>query len=560
MEPLAADLETMVRTPLDDAHVAAMREAGHVEDFDAGAWIARLGEPIERLWFVEAGEVEAVNPATGERYGEATLGPGQYFGEIAFLNGGLHMMSARTVGPSRLLGVPRERMLEIMSRIPELSDRIVTVFAARRRRLLEQGGSGLTLVGAEVDRNVRRIAAFANQNRIPVRSLSVGEHEAERLAHACGIGPAEPAVLYGKGQVIENATPAKLARLIGLDLDLDEKAVHDVLIVGGGPSGVAAGVYAGAEGLSALVIEDLAIGGQAGTSSRIENYMGFPTGISGGDLVWRGEVQAMKFGTRFAVPHRATALTRQGNGLFRVTLDDGGKVCARAVIVATGVQYRRLPIENLDRLEGVGVYYAATDVEARWCRDTDAVVIGGGNSAGQAAMFLSRTAKHTHLFVRGDSLAASMSDYLSSRLEADPAITIHYRTEMSALHGEEYLEAIDVRDRQSGETRRMDTRAVFVMVGAAPNTEWLSGCVELDDKGFVESGSAVGKSSSYATSHDGIFVVGDVRAGSVKRVASAVGEGSVVISKVWEHVEAMREAEAARKAAAEEEKAPATVV
>ena len=559
MESLAADLETMVRTPLDESHVAAMREAGHVEHFDAGAWIARLGEPIDTLWFVEEGELEAVNPGTGERYGEATLGPGQYFGEIAFLNGGLHMMSARTVVPSRLLCVPRERMLGIMSRIPELSDRIVTVFAARRRRLLEHGGSGLTLVGAEIDRNVRRIAAFANQNRIPVRSLSVDEHEAERVAHACGIGPARPAVIYGKGQVIEEATPAKVARLIGIDLDLDDSSVHDVLIVGGGPSGVAAGVYAGAEGLAALVIEDLAIGGQAGTSSRIENYMGFPTGISGADLVWRGEVQAMKFGTRFAVPHRAVALTRQDNGLFRVTLEDGGKVCARAVIVATGVQYRRLPIENLDRLEGVGIYYAATDVEARWCRDTDAVVIGGGNSAGQAAMFLSRTARHTHLFVRGDSLAASMSDYLSSRLEADPAITVHYHTEMSALHGEEHLEAIDVHDRKSGETRRMDTRAVFVMVGAAPNTDWLSGCVELDDKGFVRSGAAIGRSSPYATSHEGIFVVGDVRADSVKRVASAVGEGSVVISAVWEHVEAIRRSGEAERTAGRED-APATTV
>ena len=216
---------------------------------------------------------------------------------------------------------------------------------------------------------------------------------------------------------------------------------------------------------------------------------------------------------------------------------------SRAVVVATGVQYRRLPIDRLESFEGVGIYYAATDVEARWCRETDVVVIGGGNSAGQAAMFLSRTAPHVHLFVRGDSLAASMSDYLSSRLEADPAITIHYGTEVTALHGEDHLEAIDVHDAESGESRRMDTRAVFVMVGAAPNTDWLSGCVELDDKGFVKSGSAVGKTSTYQSSHPGIFVVGDVRSGSVKRVASAVGEGSVVISKVWEFVEERRRSE-----------------
>ena len=539
MESLAADLETLVRTPLDEAHVAAMRAVGARRDVVAREWLARFGDPMDTFWFVEEGELEAVNSTTDERYGDATLGPGQYAGEIAFLNGGRHMTGTRAVRASRLIAVPRARMLELMSRVPELGDRVVTVFAARRRRMLESNDASLTLVGAEIDRDVRRIAAFASRNRIPVRSLSVGEHEAERLARACGIGPAKPAVVYGKGEVIAEATPAAIARLVGLDLDVDADALHDVLIVGGGPAGVAAGVYAGAEGLSALVVEDLAVGGQAGTSSRIENYMGFPTGISGADLVWRGEVQATKFGTRFAMPHRAVSLGER-DGLFRVTLEDGRELCARAVVVATGVQYRRLPIEGLERLEGAGIYYAATDVEARWCRDTDAVVIGGGNSAGQAAMFLSRTARHVHLLVRGDSLAASMSDYLSSRLDADPAITIHHGAEMTALHGEDHLEAIDVRE--GGATRRLGTRAVFVMVGAAPNTEWLSGCVELDAKGFVRSGAEVGRSSPYETSRPGVFVVGDVRSGSVKRVASAVGEGSVVISAVWAHVEATRRA------------------
>jgi len=538
MESLAADLRTMVRTPLDESHVAAIREAGRIRQLDAGDTLVTLGDPIELFWYVEEGELEAVNAVTGERYGGATLGPGQYVGEISFLNGGRHMLGARAVAASRLIEVPRQAMLRLMSQIPEMSDRIVSVFAARRRRLLESNDANLTLVGAEVDREVRRIAAFANQNRIPVRSLTLGEHEAEKVAHACGIGPTEPAVIYGRGQFVADPTPAKIAALMGIDLNVCGDAIHDVLIVGGGPSGVAAGVYAPAEGLSALVIEDLAVGGQAGTSSRIENYMGFPTGISRADLVWRGEVQATKFGTRLAVPHRAASLKESG-GILTVTLEEGGTVRARSVIVATGVQYRRLPIDRLEAFEGVGIYYAATDVEARWCRDTDAVVIGGGNSAGQAAMFLSRTARHVHLFVRGDSLAASMSDYLSSRLEADPSITIHYRTEMTALHGEEHLEAIDVRDRQSGDVRRMDTRAVFVMVGAAPNTDWLSGCVELDDKGFVLSGQAIGRATPYEISHPGIFVVGDVRAGSVKRVASAVGEGSVVISRVWEHVNAV---------------------
>jgi thioredoxin reductase (NADPH) len=336
--------------------------------------------------------------------------------------------------------------------------------------------------------------------------------------------------------VIEDPTPEKIARLLGLDLDVAEGTMFDVLIVGGGPAGIAAGVYAGSEGLSALVLDDLAIGGQAGQSSRIENYMGFPTGISGADLCWRGEVQAMKFGTRFAVPRRASGLARQEDGSFRATLDDGRTICARAVVVATGVQYRRLPLDRLEHFEGAGNYYAATDVEARYCRDTEVVVIGGGNSAGQAAMFLSRTARHVHVLVRGTSLAASMSDYLLSRLEQNPRITIHYTSQMQALHGGDRLEAVTIRDASGGQDWRIDARAVFVMVGAAPNTGWLSGLVALDGKGFVLTGPDAGAEGGFHTSAPGFFAVGDVRAGSVKRVASAVGEGSVVISHVWAHV------------------------
>lgn len=536
MDTMAPDLTTMIRTPLHAEHVRAMQRVGVERDFAPGDMISELGDPIETFYYVVEGEVEAIDPKTGGRYGSGTLGPTQFFGEISFLNGGNAMLGARVVQPSRLLCVPRDEMLRLMSEIPEMSDIIVTVFAARRRRLLESGDASLTLIGAEVDRNIRRIAAFAGRNRIPYRSLSLDEHEAEAVAFECHIGKAEPAVIFGKTRVVEDATPSGIAKLLGLDLEISEDEVLDVLIVGGGPAGVAAGVYAGAEGLHALVIEDLTIGGQAGTSSRIENYMGFPTGISGADLVWRGEVQAMKFGTRFAVPRRAAKLEQREDGIFCVTLERGDIICAKAVIVATGVQYRRLPLDRLEHFEGAGVYYAATDVEARYCRDTEVVVIGGGNSAGQAAMFLSRTAKHVHVLVRGASLAASMSDYLLSRLEADPRITIHYQTEMKTLHGDDHLERVTIRDKSSGQDWDIASRAVFIMVGAAPNTEWLSGLVELDDKGFVKTGASVGMVSSYETSHPGIFAVGDVRAGSVKRVASAVGEGSVVISKVWDHV------------------------
>ncbi|MEO0812772.1 MAG: FAD-dependent oxidoreductase, partial [Myxococcota bacterium] len=499
------------------------REHGTEVVLEPGDEIARLGEPATVFYYVLDGELEAVDPLSGERYGAGTLQGGQFFGELSLLAGGATMLGSRTVKPTRALKVPREKLLELMSLVPEMSDIIVTVFAARRRRLLESNKAGLTLIGAEQDPELHHIASFAGRNRIPVRELELGSN--------AEIPTDSPAVLYGHS-VIEEPSPQKVARLLGLDIDVNDGSTFDVAIVGGGPSGIAAGVYAGAEGLRALVVEDLAIGGQAGTSSRIENYMGFPTGISGSDLCMRGEVQAMKFGTRFAVPRRAERLERNKDG-FVVTLDDGAVVCARAVVVSTGVQYRRLPIEGLREFENAGVYYAATDVESRYCRDSEVIVIGGGNSAGQAAMFLSRTARHVHVLVRRNSLAESMSDYLRSRLQEDPSITIHYETQLNSLCGNErWLESAELV-HGSGDKTQMDTRAVFVMVGAAPNTEWLSGLVELDEKGFVKTGADAGSSSVHGTSCPGVFAVGDVRAGSVKRVASAVGEGSVVISEVW---------------------------
>jgi thioredoxin reductase (NADPH) len=263
--------------------------------------------------------------------------------------------------------------------------------------------------------------------------------------------------------------------------------------------------------------------------------MGFPTGIPGADLVGRGEIQALKFGTRFAMPRRVESMTLE-DGIFTLTLDSGTEVPTKSVIVATGVQYRKLPLDRLEELENNGVYYAATETEARFCRDSDVAVIGGGNSAGQAAMFLAQSARHVHVLVRGEGLAASMSDYLLSRLKAHPRITIHTRTSVTALHGAPCLDRITIHDRASGMDWDLKTQALFVMVGAAPNTEWLSGLVALDDKGFLVTGPEAGADSPYGTSCPGIFAVGDVRAGSVKRVASAVGEGSVVMSRVWGHV------------------------
>jgi thioredoxin reductase (NADPH) len=535
MEAIGRDLREMQRIPLAPAHVAALRKVGAVVHYEAGAYLAKPGQPIDRFTYVEEGEIEVVNAFTGARLVPSTLGPTQFMAEIPLLGGGNWSMLMRAARDTRVLEVPRREILRLMSEIPEMSDIIITVLAARRRRHVESGDSALVFIGEDVDRDVRRVAEFASRNKIPHTLLALDSLEAAATAKSCAILPGQPAVIFGR-TVVNQPSPDKLARLLGLSRDFPDDQDFDLLIVGGGPAGVAAGVYAGSEGLSALVVEDVAIGGQAGTSSRIENYMGFPTGISGADLVWRGEIQAMKFGTQFATPRRVVQLDVLEGGAFCATFDNGRRVRSRAVVVATGVQYRRLPIDRLPEFEGNGVYYAATENEARYCRGAETVVIGGGNSAGQAAMFLSRASTHVRLLVRGRSLATSMSNYLSSRLEADPSITIEYGAEATALHGDEKLEAVTVRNVGDGTDRMIPLCALFVMVGAAPHTRWLSGLVKLDDKGFILTGDAVGGDSPYATSYPGIFAVGDVRSGSVKRVASSVGEGSVVISKVWDFI------------------------
>ena len=526
----------MQRVPLSATHVAAIREAGTEIFYTAGTILVRPGDPVETFVYIEEGEIEVINAFTEERLVPATLGPGQFMAEISLLAGGSWSMAFRAALDTRAIEVPRAAMLTLMAKIPEMSDLVITVLAARHRRHLESGHSALVLIGEEADRDIRRIAEFAGRNRLPCVSHVLGSAEARAVAASCKAEANRPAAIFGKDQILHDPTPEKIARLFGMNRDLVSDEAVDVLIVGAGPAGVAAGVYAGAEGLSALVAEDVAVGGQAGTSSRIENYMGFPTGISGADLVWRGEVQAMKFGTRFVTPVRVEAMERLADGAFCATFNTGQRIRCRAVVIATGVQYRRLPIQGLADFEGTGVYYSATENEARFCRDAVVIVIGGGNSAGQAAMFLSRFATHVRVLVRGDSLAASMSSYLSERLEADPAITIEYGAQVTSMHGEGALEAVTIS--RGGSEERVSSCAMFVMVGAVPNTAWLANLVMLDDKGFVLTGPAVEARSPYATSCPGIFAVGDVRAGSVKRVASSVGEGSVVISKVWDHVNA----------------------
>lgn len=527
MESSAVDLATYVRTPLAASHVARLRQVGEIVHFAPGDDLVAFGERNSAFFYVLDGEAAAWDEVTGTRYGNATLGPSQFTGEMSLLSGGTAQLTNRAVTPVTAIRVERAALLQALADVPEMSDIVITVFAARRRRLIESGQAGLSLIGPESDRAIRRVEAFAAQNRIPYRAHAQGSAEALQLAERCGVPADRGCVVLGERTVLVDPTPLSVARHFGLDLAVEDGSEFDVVIVGAGPAGLAAAVYAGAEGLRALVVDETAVGGQAAASSRIENYMGFPTGISGADLCARGEIQSLKFGTRFAVPRRVSGLTREGKH-FAVVLDDGVAVKTCALVVATGVQYRRLPLDRLAHFEGAGVSYAATELEARHVAGRAAMVVGGGNSAGQAAMYLSRRAQQVHLIVRGTSLAASMSDYLIERIRKNEAITLHFEAEVTALHGEQTLEAVTLRE--AGTESRIDTAGLFIMVGAAPNTGWLSGLVALDNKGFVVTGDG------YVTSCPGVFAVGDVRAGSVKRVASAVGEGSVVISKVWDHV------------------------
>lgn len=534
METLGQDLETMRRVPLAPEHVAAICEIGGERHYKAGDIVMDIGEAMDRFVYVVEGEIEVVDPHTGERLLPSSLGPTQFLGEIGFLNGGTNIMRMRAAVDTKVIEAPRGAMLALMGRVPELSDHLITVFAARRRKQFELRNDTIKVIGADRDAQVQAVERFLSRNRIPFQSYDMDASDRE-TASMCSLLGHQPGVILAASKRLDDPTPRKVAQYLGLDLGICSQRTYDLLIVGGGPAGVAAAVYAGSEGIGALVIEDTAVGGQAGTSSRIENYMGFPTGISGTDLTFRGQVQAMKFGTRFVMPRRVEGLSRREDGALCATLDDGDEICARAVLVATGVQYRRLPLDRLEELEGAGVFYSATEMEARFCGNTEAVVIGGGNSAGQAAMFLSRAAAHVHLVVRAGSLAASMSSYLSQRLEADPRVTIHYHSEVTALHGETWLDGITLKTGDS--EQRIDARALFIMIGAAPNTGWLSGLAQTDEKGFVLTGAAAGQTDDYATTAPGIFAVGDVRAGSVKRVASAVGEGSVVVSRIWQYLE-----------------------
>ncbi|MEM7615269.1 MAG: FAD-dependent oxidoreductase, partial [Pseudomonadota bacterium] len=396
-------------------------------------------------------------------------------------------------------------------------------------------------LGPEANRDVTRAREFVSRNRIPHQFLDTETPEGAAFAERLSLDPGKVNVVLRGTQVVNRPDNPGIAYALGMALDVSNGTEVDLTVIGAGPGGLAAAVYGASEGLNTVVVENTAIGGQAGTSSRIENYMGFPTGISGRDLAYRGQVQSIKFGARFASPRTARRLEITPTG-YRIVLCNGNDICTKSIVIASGVQYRRLPLDRLDEFEGAGVYYAATELEARFCKNTEAVIIGGGNSAGQAAMYLSRHAKHVHVVIRGAGLKASMSNYLLQRLENDPRITLHNHSEVTELRGENALSAVTLTHRETGAETPIQTRALFIMIGAVPFTDWLGDRVKLDAQGFIETGESAGGRSAFETSCPGIYAIGDVRSGSVKRVASAVGEGSVVVSSVHQHIEEMAEA------------------
>lgn len=537
-----SELEHLAWPQLAPELIELFRQHGECRTLRASDVLFDVGQESYDFIYIEQGTIEIIDRANDRMV--VQINAGNFIGELGMLMGQKTFLAGIAGEDGHAIVIPQQTLSELVATVPEVGDAVVTAFAARRRQLMEWGEGGLVILGEEGGRSALRLLEFASRSQIPHRWVDRTDAAAvAELAQTCELPKSGTAGIIGRSEVLTEPSPRELAAALGLDLVADTEKLFDVLVIGAGPAGLAASVYAASEGLSVLAIEDTAIGGQAGTSSRIENYLGFPKGVSGAELAYLGEVQAVKFGARITVPRRATQLHKNGD-LFKIVLDDERCVQGRSVIFANGVQYRRLPLENLESFEGRGVYYAATDLEARFCRDTQAVIVGGGNSAGQAAMFLSRYAKCTNLVVRGDGLSGTMSAYLSDRIVRDKRIKLWTQSEVSRLDGEDRLEQVTIRDRDSGHEQAIPTRALFIMIGAAPNTNWLNGQVALDDKGFILTGRDAGDDiEAYATSCPGIYAVGDIRSGSVKRVASVVGEGSVVVAAVHRFLDNVRRAD-----------------
>jgi thioredoxin reductase (NADPH) len=535
------------RPLLSPVQLRVLRGYGTEEAVVEGEVLFADGDETYDLIVVLEGEVEIV-----EHYGHpneeviAAYGPGQFLGEMGLLTGQRAFLTAAVSLAGRILRVPTEQVHVIMTQELDLSEMILRAFLVRHSRLTHRG-SGVTLVGSRFDVNTRRLLEVLARNRLSSRWLELERSpEAEALLVELDVPVADlPIVIVPGGPVLRNPSSRELLDALGLVTSNARGSSDrcDLLVIGGGPAGLAAAMYGASEGLTTILAEDTALGGQAGTSSRIENYLGFPAGLSGEELAARAELQARKFGVRFNLASRAAALSSDADS-HRVRFDDGVVVTATSVIIASGARYNRLALDRLTAFEGVGVYYAATQMEAQACTGGPVVIVGGGNSAGQAALFLARTCTEVHIVIRGESLVSSMSRYLIDQIERHPHIRVTPRTEVIGLVGERELEGVLLHDHDREESRTLPVCALFVFIGATPSTEWLEGQLAEDEDGFLLTGMDVPASHLedgspplfLETSRKGIFCVGDVRSRSVKRAATAIGEGSMAVRLVFERL------------------------
>jgi len=530
--------------------LAALEARGHARQVRAGEVLFAEGDRDFCFFVVLEGGIEIVENSRGTPHTVVVHQPGEFTGDVDMLTGRAALVEARATEDGRLVELSAGELRRAVEELPDLGETLMKAFLTRRRLLLEDGFEGVRIIGSRFSPEAHRLRDFASRNGIPFRFLDLEtDEQAEALLRQFNVpASATPIVMSGDGEWWSNPSLGDIGACLGMVSRMEEGHIYDLVVVGAGPAGLAASVYAASEGLDVLTAESLAPGGQAGTSARIENYLGFPTGISGKDLIENALFQAQKFGASITVPCAVRSLGMDG-GERIVTLTDDTRLRARCVLVATGVSYRRLDIPNFKDFEGAGIYYAATDMEARLCRGDEVAVVGGGNSAGQAIVHLAKYARRVHVLIRKSDLGASMSRYLVDRVERLENVTIHRGCVVSGLEGNGHLEAVHVSNGATA-TRRLDTSSLFLFIGADANTAWLQGCVELDRKGFVLTGSDLPGGTVESerwwsadrapfhleTSLPGVFAAGDVRSGSVKRCASAVGEGSMAVTFVHAHI------------------------
>ena len=521
---------------LSDAQIAALDAQGQRRLIQPDDVLFAEGDRDCGFFVVLAGRVASVEGhGTPEERVIAVHGAGRFLGELSLLTGEGAWYSAVALDAGEVLAVPVARLRELVARDPAFGDLVLRAYLLRRSILIGLG-AGLRIVGSKYSPDTRRVRDFAARNRLPYRWLDLeADPSAEGVAAQFGVTPQDTPLVIVHGRLLRNPSNAELAAAIGLPAPSEPQASCDLLVVGSGPAGLSAAVYGASEGMRVIVLDATAAGGQAGTSSRIENYLGFPSGISGAELAERALLQAQKFGARFAVPAEATSI-EQDDGHYRVRLSDGTSLASALVVLATGVRYRRLDVPRADYFEKMSIYYAASQAEALLCAGDPVAIVGGGNSAGQAAVFLSAHATQVTLIVREGDLGEHMSRYLIDQVTQIPNVHVMTNTEVRELYGDRALEAVTVADHRTGARRAVDARALFVFIGMAPCTGWLGGLVGLDDRGFVRTGPGLDGAdrSLLETSQPGVFAVGDVRAGSAKRVATAVGEGAMAIRLAFE--------------------------